>query len=150
MLSAVSLSMAPSAAALLPLHDALHPVRDYRAAPRAPIVMELKRFEVCQGRYCSKKGAKKTLALFQELSAGLDDVLVEVADMSHTDHGCFDECTMGPNVRVGGAGPQTDHEGPNSQAPRATHSSSNYLSSAAAPQPKPSPHHCACLSGSIL
>ena len=125
MLSAVSLSMAPSAAALLPLHDALHPVRDYRAAPRAPVVMELKRFEVCQGRYCSKKGAKKTLALFQELSAGLDDVLVEVADMSHTDHGCFDECTMGPNVRVGGAGPRTDHEGPNSQAPRATHSSSN-------------------------
>ena len=21
--------------------------------------------------------------------------------MSHTEHGCFDECTMGPNVRVG-------------------------------------------------
>ena len=26
----------------------------------------------------------------------------QVADMSHTEHGCFDECTMGPNVRVGG------------------------------------------------
>ena len=22
--------------------------------------------------------------------------------MSHTEHGCFDECMMGPNVRVGG------------------------------------------------
>ena len=29
--------------------------------------------------------------------------------MSHTEHGCFDECTMGPNVRVGGNGPQTDN-----------------------------------------
>ena len=28
--------------------------------------------------------------------------------MSHTEHGCFDECTMGPNVRVGGDGPKTD------------------------------------------
>ena len=25
------------------------------------------------------------------------------------EHGCFDECTMGPNVRVGGDGPQTDN-----------------------------------------
>ena len=33
---------------------------------------------------------------------------VEIADMSHTEHGCFDECTMGPNVRVGGDGPKTD------------------------------------------
>ena len=50
----------------------------------------------------------KTLALFEELAAGRDDVIVEKADMSHTEHGCFDECTMGPNVRVGGDGPKTD------------------------------------------
>ena len=50
----------------------------------------------------------KTLALLEELAAGRDDVIVEKADMSHTEHGCFDECTMGPNVRVGGAGPKTD------------------------------------------
>ena len=79
-------------------------------AARAPIAMqEERRFEVCQGRYCSKKGAKRTLALFEELGADVPGVLVEVADMGHTDHGCFDECTMGPNVRVGGDGPQTDN-----------------------------------------
>ena len=59
-------------------------------------------------KYCSKKGAKKTLALLEELATGVDGVLVEKADMSHTEHGCFDECTMGPNVRVDGAGPKTD------------------------------------------
>ena len=32
---------------------------------------------------------------------------VVVADMTHTEHGCFDECTMGPNVRIGGE-PQGD------------------------------------------
>lgn len=69
---------------------------------------EVRRFEVCQGKYCSKKGAKKTLALLEELATGIDGVLVEKADMSHTEHGCFDECTMGPNVRVDGAGPKTD------------------------------------------
>ena len=52
-------------------------------------------FEVCQNKYCKKKGAAKTLALFEELAEGRDDVLVEKADMSHTEHGCFDECTMG-------------------------------------------------------
>ena len=106
-------------------------------AARAPIAMqEERRFEVCQGRYCSKKGAKRTLALFEELGADVPGVLVEVADMGHTDHGCFDECTMGresrifeplplalplqtssaefrlafaaANVRVGGKGPRTD------------------------------------------
>ena len=64
--------------------------------------------EVCCGKYCSKKGSKKTLALLEELATGVDGVIVEKADMSHTEHGCFDECTMGPNVRVDGAGPQTD------------------------------------------
>ena len=54
-----------------------------------------------------------------------DGILVERADMSHTEHGCFDErrvgaeaqrpveeyplrCTMGVNVRVDGAGPKAD------------------------------------------
>ena len=69
---------------------------------------EVRRFEVCRGKYCSKKGSKKTLALLEELATGVDGVLVEKADMSHTEHGCFDECPMGPNVRVDGAGPQTD------------------------------------------
>ena len=65
-------------------------------AARAPIAMqEERRFEVCQGRYCTKKGAKRTLALFEELAAGAPGVLVEAADMGHTDHGCFDECPMG-------------------------------------------------------
>ena len=74
----------------------------------APIAAEPLRFEVCQNKYCKKKGAVKTLALFEELAEGRDDVLVEKADMSHTEHGCFDECTMGPNVRIGGDGPKTD------------------------------------------
>lgn len=60
------------------------------------------RVEVCQNKYCRKKGAAKTLALLQELADGRDDVQVVVADMSHTEHGCFDECMMGPNVRIGG------------------------------------------------
>ena len=66
------------------------------------------RFEVCQNKYCKKKGSAKTLELFQTLAEGRTDVIVEAADMSHTEHGCFDECTMGPNVRVGGDGPRTD------------------------------------------
>lgn len=61
----------------------------------APIAMQERRFEVCQGRYCTKKGAKRTLALFEELAAGAPGALVEIADMGHTDHGCFDECPMG-------------------------------------------------------
>ena len=70
-------------------------------AARAPIAMqEERRFEVCQGRYCSKKGAKRTLALFEKLGADVPGVLVEVADMGHTDHGCFDECTMGRESRI--------------------------------------------------
>jgi len=48
------------------------------------------------------------LRYFQELSEGVDGVEIVVADMSHTEHGCFDECTMGPNVRLDGE-PQTDN-----------------------------------------
>lgn len=66
------------------------------------------RFEVCQNKFCRKKGSATTLKLLQEAAESRADVLVEAADMSHTDHGCFDECTMGPNVRVGGDGPRTD------------------------------------------
>ena len=65
------------------------------------------RVEVCQNKYCKKKGAAATLKLLQELAADRDDVQVVVADMTHTEHGCFDECTMGPNVRIGGE-PQGD------------------------------------------
>ena len=66
------------------------------------------RVEVCMNKYCKKHGSAATLELLQQLADGRDDVLVEVADMSHTEHGCFDECTMGPNVRIGGDGPRTD------------------------------------------
>ena len=66
------------------------------------------RVEVCMNKYCKKRGSAATLELLQQLADGRDDVLVEVADMSHTEHGCFDECTMGPNVRIGGDGPRTD------------------------------------------
>jgi hypothetical protein len=48
------------------------------------------------------------LRYFHELSEGIDGVEIVVADMSHTEHGCFDECTMGPNVRMDGE-PRTDH-----------------------------------------
>ena len=67
------------------------------------------RFEVCLNKYCRKKGSAKTLELLEALAEGRTDVIVEKADMSHTEHGCFDECTMGPNVRVGGLGPKTDN-----------------------------------------
>ena len=70
--------------------------------------MDVVRFEVCQNKYCKKKGSAQTLKLMQEAAEGRTDILVEAADMSHTEHGCFDECTMGPNVRVGGDGPKTD------------------------------------------
>ena len=66
------------------------------------------RFEVCQNKYCKKKGSAKTLELMLAAAEGRSDIIVEAADMSHTEHGCFDECTMGPNVRVGGDGPKTD------------------------------------------
>lgn len=52
-------------------------------------------------------GAAATLRHFQELSKGVEGVEVLVADMSHTEHGCFDECTMGPNVRLDGQ-PKSD------------------------------------------
>lgn len=65
------------------------------------------RYEVCLGKHCRRKGSKATLAHFEALAEGREDVVVSAADMSHTEHGCFDECTMGPNVRVGGE-PQTD------------------------------------------
>ena len=66
-----------------------------------------RRIEVCVKKHCSKRGSKRTLATLEDLAAGRDDVMVSAADMSHTEHGCFDECTMGPNVRIGGA-PQQD------------------------------------------
>ena len=81
------------------------------AAPRSrPIAAEEPplRIEVCMNKYCRKKGSKSTLELLEGLAADRDDVLVSAADMSHTEHGCFDECMMGPNVRVGGNGPKTD------------------------------------------
>lgn len=77
------------------------------SSSRAAILMSGARVEVCQNKYCRKKGAKKTLEALQELAAGREDVEVVVADMSHTEHGCFDECMMGPNVRIGGE-PQSD------------------------------------------
>ena len=80
-----------------------------RAAPE--------RVEVCLKKHCRKRGGAATLALFESLAP--DGVEVLAADMAHTDHGCFDECTMGasraprcrapapraaagPNVRVDG------------------------------------------------
>ena len=66
----------------------------------------MSRVEICTKKHCKKKGSLKTLRIFESLAP--DDVEVRAADMSHTEHGCFDECTMGPNVRIGGAGPQTD------------------------------------------
>ena len=47
-----------------------------------------------------KKGSKATLALFEEMAEGRDDVVVIAADMSHTEHMCFDECTMGRESRI--------------------------------------------------
>mmetsp|Transcript_35329 Transcript_35329/g.112946 ORF Transcript_35329/g.112946 Transcript_35329/m.112946 type:complete len:119 (+) Transcript_35329:35-391(+) len=63
------------------------------------------RVEVCLNKHCRKRGSQTTLKLFEELRGEATEVLK--ADMSHTDHGCFDECTMGPNVRINGE-PQTD------------------------------------------
>lgn len=84
---------------------ALHPVAAAAAAAATPP----RRLEVCQNKHCRKRGAATTLRLLTELAQANGDVVeVEVADMGHTEHGCFDECTMGPNVRVDGAGPQTD------------------------------------------
>lgn len=129
------------------------PLLARRVLRASPIVAKAaaERFEVCQNKYCRKKGAPRclhliphnacppaslpcqnhghsgahllarlnlqapscagaasTLRYFQELSEGLGGVEVVVADMGHTEHGCFDECTMGPNVRLDGE-PQTDN-----------------------------------------
>ena len=64
------------------------------------------RVEICTKKHCKKKGSLKMLRIFEALAP--DGVEVLTADMSHTEHGCFDECTMGPNVRVDGAGPKAD------------------------------------------
>ena len=62
-----------------------------QAAGRAAVTMaEPVRVEVCQNKYCRKKGSAKTLALMEEAAAGRDDVIVCKADMSHTEHGCFE------------------------------------------------------------
>lgn len=63
--------------------------------------------QVCTKKHCAKRGSKKTLATLAELAEGRSDVVVVASDMSHTEHGCFDECTMGPNVRLNGQ-PQQD------------------------------------------
>ena len=64
------------------------------------------RVEICTKKHCKKKGSLKLLKIFEALAP--DDVEVLTADMSHTEHACFDECMMGPNVRVDGAGPKAD------------------------------------------
>ena len=64
------------------------------------------RVEICTKKHCKKKGSLKMLRIFEALAP--DGVEVLTADMSHTEHGCFDECMMGPNVRVDGAGPKAD------------------------------------------
>ena len=66
----------------------------------------MSRVEICTKKHCKKKGSLKLLKIFEALAP--DDVEVLTADMSHTEHACFDECMMGPNVRVDGAGPKAD------------------------------------------
>ena len=73
---------------------------------RRRVVASVARVEVCTKKHCKKKGSLKLLRIFESLAP--DEVEVLTADMSHTEHGCFDECTMGPNVRVDGAGPKAD------------------------------------------
>ena len=73
---------------------------------RRRVVASVARVEVCTKKHCKKKGSLKLLRIFEALAP--DGVEVLTADMSHTEHGCFDECTMGPNVRVDGAGPKAD------------------------------------------
>ena len=67
---------------------------------RRRVVASVARVEVCIKKHCKKKGSLKTLRIFEDLAP--DGVEVLAADMSHTEHGCFDECMMGPNVRVDG------------------------------------------------
>jgi NADH:ubiquinone oxidoreductase subunit E len=97
--------LAASAGLLLPVAQHAHAAVHMRTS--MPMMSSPLNIEVCQKKYCKSKGSAKTLKTLQELAEGRDDVCVRAADMSHTEHGCFDECTMGPNVRVGGA-PQTD------------------------------------------
>ncbi len=73
---------------------------------RRRVVASVARVEVCTKKHCKKKGSLRLLRVFEALAP--DEVEVLTADMSHTEHGCFDECTMGPNVRVDGAGPKAD------------------------------------------
>ena len=73
---------------------------------RRRVVASVARVEVCTKKHCKKKGSLRLLRVFESLAP--DDVEVLTADMSHTEHGCFDECMMGPNVRVDGAGPKAD------------------------------------------
>ena len=92
----VAVLIAASALQTQPMH--LH--------ERRRVVASLARVEVCTKKHCKKKGSLKTLRIFEDLAP--DGVEVLAADMSHTEHGCFDECMMGPNVRVDGAGPKAD------------------------------------------
>ena len=62
----------------------------YNSVPvRATLRMDALRFEVCQNKYCKKKGSAETLKLMQEAAEGRTDILVEAADMAHTEHGCL-------------------------------------------------------------
>jgi hypothetical protein len=72
-----------------------------RAASRVHVLLSdaPRTLEVCRSRHCSKRGSKTTLELLQQLAPEGTEVVV--ADCSDTEHGCFDECTMGPNVRIG-------------------------------------------------
>ena len=73
---------------------------------RRRVVASVARVEVCTKKHCKKKGSLRLLRIFEGLAP--DGVEVLTADMSHTEHACFDECMMGPNVRVDGAGPKAD------------------------------------------
>ena len=73
---------------------------------RRRVVASVAGVEVCTKKHCKKKGSLRLLRIFEGLAP--DGVEVLTADMSHTEHGCFDECMMGPNVRVDGAGPKAD------------------------------------------
>ena len=92
----VAVLIAASALQTQPMH--LH--------ERRRVVASVARVEVCTKKHCKKKGSLRLLRIFEDLAP--DEVEVLTADMSHTEHGCFDECTMGPNVRVDGAGPKAD------------------------------------------
>ena len=65
---------------------------------RRRVVASVARVEVCTKKHCKKKGSLKTLRIFEALAP--DGVEVLTADMSHTEHGCFDECTMGRESRI--------------------------------------------------